>query len=258
MLSLWSFRDVSAYSDTEQQSPITERRNRERLWTILEHWLSTLWCLENTKKCCFSLFLRFKVALRWRNCAALKRRNWFHTTARGRMDVWPVQCDTLRCKNTPGLLTIRLLPLRYFSTSYKLRTETLALGIIIRCLRAVPGPDASSLHGPGKFTSYALSRFHVKDRLHTPLRSFSHTDANMWNALTQTQAGCDQHAESTPETPPPSACAQRPSEGGVSADSLKKKKKKEVCAVSEKLEKSICNFSVEIFQKNYRTRLCTF
>lgn len=95
------------------------------------------------------------------------------------MDAWPVVSHTPQRKNTPGLLTIRLLPLRYFSTSYKLRTETLALGIIIRSLRAVRGPGGSSLHGPGKFTSYALSRFHVSARFYTPLRAFSHTDANM-------------------------------------------------------------------------------
>lgn len=91
------------------------------------------------------------------------------------MDVWPAQYHTRQSKDTPGVLTIRLLPLRCCSTSYKLRTETLALGILIRCLRAARGPDASSLHGPGKFTSYALSRFHVKARFHTPLRAFSRT-----------------------------------------------------------------------------------
>lgn len=76
-------------------------------------------------------------------------------------DVGPVQSHAPRCQTRQALLTIRLLPLRYFSTSYKLLTETLALGIIVRGLRALRGPGGSSLHGRGKFTSYALSRFHV-------------------------------------------------------------------------------------------------
>lgn len=59
-------------------------------------------------------------------------------------------------RNTPGLLTIRLLPLRYFSTSSKLRTETLALGIIILCVRAVRGPDAS-FQASSRVTSYLVS-----------------------------------------------------------------------------------------------------
>lgn len=186
MLPIWSFRDVSAYSDTEQQSPITERRTREIVTirdarcepvSIDRDAQDTLVPPKHGGEVAFrsSCALKWFVVLCWWNRAALKRRNWFRMRARGGMDVWPAECHKVQCKNTPGLLTIRLLPLRYFSTSYKLCTETLALGIIIRCLRAVRRPGASSLDGPEKLASYALSRFHVEARFHTPLRSFSHT-----------------------------------------------------------------------------------
>lgn len=78
---------------------------------------------------------------------------------------------TMLTKNTHMILTIRLP--RYFSTSDKLRTDTLALGILIPCLRSVRSWKFFS-SGPGLVWTHAWSRFHVEPRFF-PSLSLIHT-----------------------------------------------------------------------------------
>lgn len=163
--------------------------------------------------------------------------------------MWPVQGHTPPGRNTAGSLTIRLQPLRYFSTSSKLRRETAALGIIIRCLRALRGQTLLLLSAQAslRVTPYLVSMF---EPVFTHTLFLAHRHKHVKRTDAQTRAGCAQRAKSLRETPPPCARARRPEEGGVSADSLKKEEKKKLVAFTRNLE-NVSAVLVSLYLKTF-------